>query len=141
MSVPSKSQFSETDICDRFITPALVPGLKYAVIRDADLPCLLLQRVARLTVCACLLSEFLQLWLQSDLFVGTIDPGRSNGMPHISTKQVAGLAFALPPLAEQSRIVARVTALRRLCADLRQRPVERQSVQARLAEALVQEVA
>jgi hypothetical protein len=43
----------------------------------------------------------------------------------------------LPPLPEQSRIVTRVTALRRLCADLRQRLAERQSVQARLAEALV----
>jgi type I restriction enzyme S subunit len=49
--------------------------------------------------------------------------------------------LALPPLAEQSRIVTRVTALRRLCADLRQRLAERQSVQARLAEALVAEVA
>lgn len=121
--------------------PIISTGLKYAVIRDSDLPCLLLQRVARLTACACLSSEFLQLWLQSDLFVGTIDPGRSNGVPHISTKQVAGLAFALPPLAEQSHIVTRVTALRRLCADLRQRLAERQSVQARLAEALVASVA
>ena len=51
------------------------------------------------------------------------------------------LLVPLPPLAEQSRIVTRVTALRRLCADLCQRLAERQSVQARLAEALVQEVA
>ena len=36
----------------------------------------------------------------------------------------------LPPLPEQSRIVTRV-------ADLRQRLAERQSVQARLAEALL----
>ena len=121
--------------------PIISTGLKYAVIRESDLPCLLLQRVARLTVSACLSPEFLQFWLQSDLFVGTIDPGRSNGVPHISTKQVAGLAFALPPLAEQSRIVTRVTQLRRLCADLRQRLAEREAVQARLAEALVQQVA
>lgn len=82
------------------------PNLPLAVveaIRESDLPCLLLQRVARLTACACVSPEFLQLWLQSDLFMGTIAPGRSNGVPHISTKQVAGLAFALPPLAEQSR--------------------------------------
>ena len=121
--------------------PIISTGLKYAVIRESDLPCLLLQRVARLTVSACLSPEFLQLWLQSDLFVGTIDPGRSNGVPHISTKQVAGLAFALPPLAEQSRIVTRVTQLRRLCFELRQRLAEREAVQARLAEALVQQVA
>ena len=50
-------------------------------------------------------------------------------------------AFPLPPLAEQSRIVARVASLRALCADLRQRLSARQSTQARLAEALVQDVA
>ncbi|MFZ3124834.1 MAG: hypothetical protein WA129_06935, partial [Acidovorax sp.] len=47
----------------------------------------------------------------------------------------------LPPAAEQSRIVTRVTALRRLCADLRQRLAEREAVQSRLAEALVASVA
>nr|WP_295785053.1 restriction endonuclease subunit S [Rhodoferax sp.] len=121
--------------------PIISTGLKYAVIRESDLPCLLLQRVARLAPEAKLVSsDFLLLWLQSDLFVGTIDPGRSNGVPHISTKQVAALAFALPPLAEQSRIVTRVAQLRRLCADLRQRLSASQSTQAHLAEALVQQV-
>ena len=61
-------------------------------------------------------------------------------MPHISTKQVGGLAFALPPLAEQSRIVTRVAQLRRLCSDLRQRLSASQSTQAHLAEALVDSV-
>ncbi|MFZ7337837.1 restriction endonuclease subunit S [Comamonas jiangduensis] len=143
VAAQSYEQFalSVGDIVLSLDRPIISTGLKYAVIRESDLPCLLLQRVARLTVFAFLSPEFLQLWLQSDLFVGTIDPGRSNGVPHISTKQVAGLAFALPPLAEQSRIVARVTQLRRLCADLRQRLAEREAVQARLAEALVASVA
>ena len=59
----------------------------------------------------------------------------------LSIAKLGQFLIPLPPLAEQSRIVTRVTALRRLCADLRQRLAERQSVQARLAEALVQEVA
>jgi type I restriction enzyme S subunit len=46
----------------------------------------------------------------------------------------------LPPLAEQSRIVARVEALRRLCADLRQRLAASQTTQAQLAGALVENV-
>ena len=45
--------------------------------------------------------------------------------------------IALPPLAEQSRIVTRVADLRRLCADLRQRLAASQSTQAHLAEVLV----
>ena len=65
----------------------------------------------------------------------------TSGVKNINSTEISGLSFALPPLAEQSRIVTRVTALRQLCADLRQRLAEREAVQARLAEALVQEVA
>ena len=57
--------------------------------------------------------------------------------PKMNQAKLNSIVIALPPLAEQSRIVTRVAALRRLCADLRQRLAERQSVQARLAEALV----
>jgi type I restriction enzyme S subunit len=100
--------------------PIISTGLKYAVIKETDLPCLLLQRVARLTPHSNAMSlDFLELWLQSDLFVGTIDPGRSNGVPHISTKQVGELFVGLPPIAEQSRIVTRVNELRSLCVDLK----------------------
>ena len=67
--------------------------------------------------------------------------GTSSSMKNVSREVVLALPVPLPPLAEQSRIVTRVTALRRLCADLRQRLAEREAVQARLAEALVQEVA
>lgn len=66
---------------------------------------------------------------------------QTTNLASINMTQLKDCAFPVPPLAEQSRIVTRITALRRLCADLRQRLAERQSVQARLAEALVQEVA
>ena len=55
----------------------------------------------------------------------------------LSITKLGQFLIPVPPLAEQSRIVTRVAALRRLCADLCQRLAERQSVQARLAEALV----
>jgi len=134
------SQFSLSvgDVVLSLDRPIISTGLKYAVIKEADLPCLLLQRVARLAPNRNAMSlDFLELWLQSDLFVGTIDPGRSNGVPHISTKQVAGLILGLPPITEQTRIVTRVYELRSLCADLRQRLISGQATQARLADALV----
>ncbi|WP_416401077.1 restriction endonuclease subunit S [Alicycliphilus denitrificans] len=56
---------------------------------------------------------------------------------NINLEILESVLIPIPPQAEMSRIVTRVTALRRLCADLRQRLAERQSVQARLAEALV----
>jgi type I restriction enzyme S subunit len=45
--------------------------------------------------------------------------------------------FMIGPLEEQVRILAHVTELRRLCADLRQRLTACQNTQAHLAEALV----
>jgi type I restriction enzyme S subunit len=54
---------------------------------------------------------------------------------------LSSLLIPLPPLTELTRIVARVASLRALCADLRQRLADLQSVQARLAEELVASVA
>lgn len=80
--------------------------------------------------------EFLMIFLQT---MSLYFQAKSIGIaiPGIGREDVTHAEFGLPPLPEQSRIVTRVTALRRLCADLRQRLAERQSVQARLAEALV----
>ena len=63
------------------------------------------------------------------------------GAKHVNVGDMRNAVIPLPPLPEQSRIVTRINALRRLCADLRQRLAERQSVQARVAEALVQQQA
>ena len=61
--------------------------------------------------------------------------------PNINGQIIKKMVMPLPPLAEQSRIVTRVTQLRHLCAELRARLSTSQSTQAQLAEALVQEVA
>lgn len=66
---------------------------------------------------------------------------QTTNLASINMTQLKDCAFPMPPLAEQSRIVTRVTALRCLCADLRQRLAEREAVQSRLAEALVASVA
>lgn len=109
----------EGDVVLTLDRPIISTGLKLAVLTATDLPCFLLQRVARLAPEPKVMSqEFLVLWMKSDLFMDTIDPGRSTGVPHISTKQVGNLVVGLPPLAEQSRIVTRVEELMRLCDAL-----------------------
>ncbi len=61
--------------------------------------------------------------------------------PKMNQAKLNSIVVALPPLAEQSRIVARVTELRRLCSNLRECLAAGQSTQSHLAEALVAEVA
>ena len=60
-----------------------------------------------------------------------------SAQPNLAASSVARYVMPLPPLEEQSRIVARAAELRRLCADLRQRLAASQATQSHLAEALV----
>ena len=88
------------------------------------------------------MSGLLLTFLQSPWFQGVLETQASGVTAQgIKSSRLQLLHVPVPPIPEQSRIVIRVTALRRLCADLRQRLAERQSVQARLAETLVQEMA
>ncbi len=59
---------------------------------------------------------------------------------NINLEILESVLIPTPPLAEMSRIVARVAALRLLCDDLRKSLSASQSTQSRLAEALVAEV-
>lgn len=89
-----------------------------------------------------LTSEYLALVLRSPFFYQAMRDGMSGvAITRVTLSKLCDARFPLPPLAEQSRIVTRVTSLRRLCTDLRQRLTASQSTQAHLAEALVQEVA
>jgi type I restriction enzyme S subunit len=80
------------------------------------------------------------LWLNSSEFVDSIDPGRSNGVPHISTRQVQRLPFVLPPLAEQRRIVAKVSELIALVDELETQLAASRAAAEKLLSALVAEL-
>ena len=131
---------SEGDLVLTLDRPLIATGLKWARVTREDLPCLLLQRVAKFELYGSnLATNFLSHWLNSDFFISNIDPGRSNGVPHISTKQVKELSFALPPLAEQQRIVAKVDELFALCDQLKARLQAASETQLTLTEALVEQ--
>lgn len=100
---------------------------------NQDLKALVLVRPALAEYVQLLIQGFESFILENLTKVGTT-------VESVQFEAFTAQPFPFPPLAEQSRIVTRVTALRRLCADLRQRVAERQSVQARLAEALVDSV-
>ena len=116
---------------------AMIGSIGNPVIVDTDTE-FSVKNVALFKYYAAALScpKYLLLVLQAEA-AGMKERAAGGVQSFISLGQLRSSVVALPPLSEQSRIVSRVTTLRRLCADLRQRLAERQSVQARLAEALV----
>ncbi|MDH5538808.1 MAG: restriction endonuclease subunit S [Rhizobacter sp.] len=83
---------------------------------------------------------YLNLFLET-VTLSTQSQAVGGAQPFVSLSLLRNIPFPLPPVAEQARIVTRVTDLRRLCADLRQRLTASQTTQSYLAEALVDEVA
>ena len=89
-------------------------GLKYAQISRNDLPCLLVQRVARLRAKKDFDDVFLKYLIGSGGFtryVLSIQTG--SGVPHISGTQIKSFAFFKPSMSEQKDISIKLDELRR----------------------------
>lgn len=98
---------NEGDILISLDRPIISTGVKAAQVRASDLPALLLQRVARAEfVSTEVLPDYFFIWLTSPWFTGAIDPGRSNGVPHISHKDIERIPFSPPSIEEQLNVVA-----------------------------------
>ena len=84
-------------------------------------------------------NEFVQLAISSASFLATLLAlHKGIGAKHVNVGDMRMAVVPVAPLAEQSRIVARVEQLRQLCADLRQRLTASRTAQGHLAEALVE---
>lgn len=133
-------QLNDGDIVLTLDRPFIVTGTKVARVCADDLPSLLLQRVGRFVETSPGLNDdYLFLWINSPHFNDQIDPGRSNGVPHISSKQVEAAEILVPPLAEQHRIVARVDELMALCDRLEASLTDTAATRRRLLDALLAE--
>jgi type I restriction enzyme, S subunit len=85
--------------------PWIEAGLKFAAISPVDLPCLLVQRTARIRGGNSLDTGFLRYLVGSRQFtqhVLAVQTGTT--VPHISARQILDFEFLLPPLSEQKRI-------------------------------------
>ncbi len=128
----------EGDIVLSLDRPLISTGLKLARIQRVDLPALLLQRVACLRPLADSIDpDFLYLWMQSPPFTDAIDPGRSNGVPHIATKELARIPIDCPSREEQLRIIARVRHLMAACDSLGASLMEGYAIAAAASVAMV----
>lgn len=109
-----------------------------SLIIPPDTKACLGQRVMLFRLSRMVSNEFVRLAITSGEFLELLlSLHKGIGAKHVNVGDMRRAAIALPPLSEQRRIVARVTQLRRLCADLRQRLAASRATQSRLAEALI----
>jgi len=80
-------------------------GLKYAVVKTGDLPCLLVQRVSRIRGGSGLCSNFAAQLIGSHRFTAHVKGVQTEtAIPHISSEQIRNFPVSLPPLPEQRKI-------------------------------------
>lgn len=92
--------------------PIISSGLKIARAKPSDLPCVLVQRVARFKNFDGLLPDYLYILLQDVSFNSYIQPNQTGSdIPHISGKQILAYPVDIPDVEEQTEIVRRVDQL------------------------------
>ena len=101
----------EGDIVLGMDRPIVRGGVRVAVIGRADVPSLVLQRVARIRTRSGLDASFAFLLLGGKSFADYLAPIFTGiSVPHISPEQIGSFRIALPPPSEQRRIVNWVQA-------------------------------
>ncbi len=99
-------QLEEGDVVLAMDRPWVKAGLKHAIISAADLPCLLVQRTARMRGKEKIDNRFLMYLIRSEAFIRHILGVQTGiGVPHISGQQILDFEFFKPPMATQRRIV------------------------------------
>lgn len=85
--------------------PLIAAGMRVASVREEDLPCLLLQRVAKIQPGPDVDAQFIMRLLSSPTFVAHFSPETTGvSVPHISGEQIANFLIPIPPMEEQGRI-------------------------------------
>ena len=85
--------------------PWIAAGLKYAAVRPADLPSLLVQRVACLRALPTLDQRFLAYLIGSPAFTAhVLGVQTGTAVPHISARQIRDFEFTRPPLRDQRAV-------------------------------------
>lgn len=102
----------EGDVVLAMDRPWVKAGLKRAQISGEDLPCLQVQRTARLRPRQDLREDFLFHLTGSQSFSRhLLEVQTGIGVPHISGKQIESFKFMRPPLNEQASIAGRLGEL------------------------------
>lgn len=105
----SAFELSDGELVIGMDRPWISEGVRIAKLSAADLPCLLLQRVAALRPHEFLDADYLQILLSIREFVDFFTPDMTGvSVPHLSPSQIMAFPIPLPPRDEQRAIVENV---------------------------------
>jgi type I restriction enzyme S subunit len=111
-----------------------------SIIIPEGIECCLGQRVMLFRLSQRVSNEFVRLAITTEDFLDALlSLHKGIGAKHVNVADMRNAVVPVPPFREQERILTRVTELRRLCADLRQRLVASRATQSHLADALVEQ--
>lgn len=102
--------------------PWIASGARQAIVRECDLPALLVQRVARLRARAAVMPKLLSFALESTEFREFVESDLTGvSVPHISTEQIGAFRIPVHSLPEQElrlgRALKRLRLLRAVVAE------------------------
>ena len=118
----TKFQLAVDDIVLAMDRPWIEAGLKWSVVRECDLPALLVQRVARLRATGSLSQDFLRFLVGSPQFAAYVRPIVTGvNVPHISPTQIRDFSFQLPPRRFQDSVTDLLLPLDDLIENNRRR--------------------
>ena len=96
--------------------PWISGGIRVAEVQESDLPCLLLQRVCKISPRKTLEARYLKAMIESKKFVAYFEPILTGvSVPHISGEQIANFRFPFVGLDEQVR---RMNALEKITRSI-----------------------
>lgn len=110
----TRERFSLTagDLVMGMDRPWISEGIRVAEIREEDLPCLLLQRVCKITPRSTLDTRYLKALIASRRFLAYFEPILTGvSVPHISGDQIANFRFPFIDRIEQGRRMDKLASI------------------------------
>ena len=105
----SNYELAEGDLVFGMDRPFIGSGVRIASVTAADLPCLLVQRVARIRATKRADPRYIRLLIESDAFVSHLSPITTGvSVPHVSADQILSFRAPLPPYDVQHTLANRL---------------------------------
>ena len=120
---PSEYELAEGDVVLGMDRPVVGSGLRIALVSASDLPCQLVQRVARIRGTKYADTRYIRFVIDSDAFIAYFSPIVTGvSVPHISADQILSFRVPLPSYDVQLTLAAqmtqRLTSLTSICDRL-----------------------